>query len=175
MRDSTSNAAVRSPVPLILLAAALTISAVVVLALFARGSSAAPTSNQAVVSTAKNAKLGTTILVTRKGLSLYDLSVERKGRFICTTKACLALWHPLTVAKGTTPTGVHLLGTIKRPGGQRQVTYNGAPLYTFAQDHKRGDVNGNGFKDVGTWQAATLSGAAAGSGTSSSGYGYGGY
>ena len=30
------------------------------------------------------------------------------------------------------------------------------PLYTFAQDQKPGDVNGQGIKDVGTWTAVTL-------------------
>jgi hypothetical protein len=40
------------------------------------------------------------------------------------------------------------------------VTYNGAPLYTFTQDEARGDVTGNGFRDVGVWRPATLSGTA---------------
>ena len=123
-----------------------------------------------------NAKLGTTILVDRRGMSLYDLSVERNGRFICTTKLCLSVWHPLTVPRGTTPTGVRLLNTVRRPDGRRQVTYRGAPLYTFTQDRKRGDVNGNGFKDVGVWHPAALSGSvAAGSGAGTGGYGSAGY
>lgn len=156
MRDSMSKAAPRSPaVQLLLLAALLTISAVAVLAVLARGSNAAPTADRAVVATAKNAKLGTTILVDRRGMSLYDLSVERNGRFVCTTKLCLSLWHPLTVPRGTTPTGVRLLSTARRPDGRRQVTYRGAPLYTFTQDRKRGDINGNGFKDVGIWRPAS--------------------
>ena len=47
-----------------------------------------------VVKTAKNATLGKTILVGLNGHTLYDLSVERKGKFICTNKTCLSLWHP---------------------------------------------------------------------------------
>jgi predicted lipoprotein with Yx(FWY)xxD motif len=35
------------------------------------------------------------------------------------------------------------------------VTFRGAPLYTFYLDHKRGDAGGEGFKDVGTWHAAS--------------------
>jgi hypothetical protein len=35
------------------------------------------------------------------------------------------------------------------------------PLYTFAQDQHPGDAKGQGFKDVGTWSAVTVSGAAA--------------
>jgi hypothetical protein len=38
-----------------------------------------------------------------------------------------------------------------------QVAYRGAPLYTFAQDTKRGDVKGNGFKDVGVWRVVAVS------------------
>jgi predicted lipoprotein with Yx(FWY)xxD motif len=112
-----------------------------------------------VVKTAKNAKLGRTILVGMNGHTLYDLSVERKGRFICTDKTCLSLWHPLVVRKGIKPAGVTGLGTVKRPDGRRQVTFRGGPLYFFVQDKKRGDVNGEGFKDVGVWHAASLKGS----------------
>ena len=47
---------------------------------------------------------------------------------------------------------------MKRPDGRRQVAFRGGPLYTFAEDHKRGDVKGEGFKDVGVWHAATTAG-----------------
>jgi predicted lipoprotein with Yx(FWY)xxD motif len=82
------------------------------------------------------------------------LSVERRGRFICTDASCLSFWTPLVVAKGMTPTGIAGLGTIKRPDGRVQVTYRGGPLYTFYLDRKRGDTGGEGFKDVGIWHAA---------------------
>ena len=43
----------------------------------------------------KTAKVGgRTILVNRNGMTLYHLSVERKGHFICTDKACLAALAP---------------------------------------------------------------------------------
>jgi predicted lipoprotein with Yx(FWY)xxD motif len=102
-------------------------------------------------------------------MSLYSLSVERKGKFICSNSACTALWHPLTVAKGMTPTGVAGLSTVKRPDGKLQVAYKGRPLYSFAGDHKRGDVKGNGFKDVGVWHVAVLGKASSSSSSSSSG------
>jgi predicted lipoprotein with Yx(FWY)xxD motif len=115
-----------------------------------------------------------TLLVNRRGLTLYHLTVERKGHFICTNKACLSLWHPLVVAKGTTPTGAKSLSTIKRPDGRLQVAYRGGPLYTFAEDHKPGDMKGNGFKDVGTWRVVTVSGKATPAPPPPPGYG-GGY
>jgi predicted lipoprotein with Yx(FWY)xxD motif len=109
-----------------------------------------------VVMTVKNKALGKTILANRQGLSLYSLSVERHSKFICTNTACLSLWKPLLVPKGVKPTGVSGLGTVKRPTGKIQVAYHGAPLYRFVNDRKRGDIKGNGFKDVGTWRVVTV-------------------
>jgi predicted lipoprotein with Yx(FWY)xxD motif len=51
---------------------------------------------------------------------------------------------------------VRSLGTIRRPGGQTQVTYRGRPLYTFNDDRRQGDVGGEGFVDVGTWHAVVV-------------------
>jgi predicted lipoprotein with Yx(FWY)xxD motif len=121
-----------------------------------------------VVMTAKNKTLGKTILVNRQGLTLYSLSVERHGRFICKNTACLSLWKPLVVPKGAKPTGVSGLGTVKRPDGRIQVRYSGGPLYRFVQDRKRGDIKGNGFKDVGTWRVVVVGKATGSTSTSTS-------
>ena len=108
-----------------------------------------------VAAKAKNPTLGKTVLTTIKGQTLYSLSAEKNGRFIC-TGSCLSVWHPLRVPSGTRPTGPVKLGTIERPEGTTQVTYRGKPLYRFGGDTKRGDANGEGIKDVGTWHAATV-------------------
>jgi predicted lipoprotein with Yx(FWY)xxD motif len=126
-----------------------------------------------VVKTTQNRTLHETVLVNRRGMTLYTLSAETRGRFICTTKFCLSLWTPLVVAHGTTPAGAKLLATIKRPDGRTQVTYRGRPLYTFNEDTKPGDVKGNGFKDVGTWLAATPKATATVSPPPGGGYSYG--
>jgi predicted lipoprotein with Yx(FWY)xxD motif len=111
---------------------------------------------------------GRTLLTSTAGRTLYSLSAEKHGKFICTeASGCTAIWHPLTVASGVVPKGPVKLGTIKRPEGTIQVTYRGLPLYTFAGDKKRGQVNGEGLKDVGTWHPATVA-ARTGSGTSPS-------
>jgi predicted lipoprotein with Yx(FWY)xxD motif len=100
---------------------------------------------------------GRSILATSAGHSLYSLSAEKNGKFVCTrASGCLALWHPLMVPQGTTPTGPVKLGTIKRPEGGMQVTYHGRPLYTYAPDTKPGQAQGEGLKDVGTWHAVTI-------------------
>jgi predicted lipoprotein with Yx(FWY)xxD motif len=91
-----------------------------------------------------------TILVNSKGMSLYDLSVEKKDHFIC-TGSCTGTWHPLKPRKGHSPAGVGHLSVLKRPDGTKQIAYKGHPLYTFSGDSSPGDTNGQGFKDVGTW------------------------
>lgn len=130
--------------------------AAVLVAVFAAGSSA---SSRAVVKTAKNKALGKTIIVNRRGMTLYALSVERRGRFICTDAGCLSLWHPLVVPGRTKPTGAPSLGVVKRPDGRIQVSYRGQPLYAFVQDRKPGDIKGNGFKDVGVWHPVAVGAA----------------
>lgn len=129
------------------------ISVISTVALIATSASAQTTKR--VVKEANNAKLGKTVLINVKGLTLYTLSAETNGKFIC-KGSCLRDWHPLVVAAGVKPTGPVKLGTIKRPdNGRRQVTFNGRPLYTFDEDAKAGDAKGQGIKDVGTWHAAT--------------------
>jgi predicted lipoprotein with Yx(FWY)xxD motif len=138
--------------------ALLAISAIALIAAVAGAQAQSASPSRRVAKQAQNAKLGKTILTTLNGRTLYSLSAETNGTFICKTHACLVDWHPLFVPPGVKPTGPVKLGTIVRPdSGRRQVTYRGRPLYTFDDDEKTGDVKGEGFKDVGTWHAATPS------------------
>lgn len=125
------------------------------LALVVAGEAVASQATKRVAKEAENATLGHTILTTTKGKTLYSLSVETHGKFIC-TGGCLSTWRPLTVAAGVKPTGPVKLGTIKRPEGKTQVTYKGLPLYSFMGDSRPGEANGEGLKDVGTWHAARV-------------------
>ena len=112
----------------------------------------------AVVKSASNPTLGATVLVDAQGMTVYSLSGEQNGKWICTSTACTGIWHPVAAPSSGTPSGsVGSLGTIKRPDGTMQVTYKGMPLYTFASDTKPGDAKGQGIKDVGTWKAVTIS------------------
>jgi predicted lipoprotein with Yx(FWY)xxD motif len=113
--------------------------------------------SSAVVVKTASSSLGT-ILVDSQGMTLYHLSGEQNGKFICTSTACLGVWHPLIAPSSGAPSGeVGSLGTVKRPEGTVQVTYKGTPLYTFTQDKQAGETNGQGIKDVGTWSAVTTS------------------
>jgi predicted lipoprotein with Yx(FWY)xxD motif len=133
---------------LALLALALAVAAIAANAIAQSGGS------KRVAKEVESAALGKTVLTTTTGRTLYSLSVEKNGKFIC-TGSCLSVWHPLTVPAGVKPTGPVKLGTIERPEGGTQVTYKGRPLYRFGSDAKAGEANGEGIKDVGTWHAAT--------------------
>lgn len=139
--------------------AGLALLAVALLAA-AAGAAAQHSASKRVAAEAENATLGKTVLTTTKGRTLYSLSVEKNGRFVCKA-SCLPAWHPLTVPAGVKPTGPVKLGTIVRPEGGTQVTYKGRPLYRFASDTEAGEANGEGIKDVGTWHAVTVPAATA--------------
>jgi predicted lipoprotein with Yx(FWY)xxD motif len=119
-----------------------------------------------VVSTAKNAKLGT-ILVS--GKTVYTLKPSKTA---CTA-ACMKVWPALVLPAGATKatagSGVTAskLGTVTRSGGIHQVTYQGKPLYFFAGDTGAGQVNGNVSDEWGKWTAVvTKKGSSSGSGSS---------
>ncbi|HEX4465111.1 MAG TPA: hypothetical protein VH042_10775 [Solirubrobacterales bacterium] len=124
------------------------------------GGSSGPTAGKGATIKLKVERVaGKRVLAAANGHTLYSLSVEKKGRFVCTqSSGCLALWKPLLVPSGGSVVGpMNLkLGSIKRPDGGRQVTYRGRPLYTFTEDHGPGKANGEGFKDVGTWHAVAV-------------------
>jgi predicted lipoprotein with Yx(FWY)xxD motif len=121
---------------------------------------ASTTSASAVTVKTGSTSLGK-VLVNGQGMTLYMLSGESAGHFICTSTACTTIWHPVTVAAGETPSGeVGAIATVKRPGGTTQVTYKGEPLYTFASDQAPGETKGQGLKDVGTWSVVTVGAAA---------------
>jgi len=102
------------------------------------------------VKTAADAALGGAVLVDSRGMTLYHLTGETAGKFIC-TGACLKIWHPLIASGGSSPSGtVGSLGTVTRSDGTLQVTFKGEPLYTFVKDTSRGEATGQGIKDVGT-------------------------
>lgn len=146
MRRTLLPSPMRSSIRFVLCATALA-------ALLVPATAGAGQASKRVAKQAANPTLGHTILTTTKGRTLYSLSAETNGRFIC-TGACASTWRALIVPAGVKPTGPVKLGTIERPDGKTQVTFKGRPLYSFSGDSKAGEVNGEGIKDVGTWHAA---------------------
>ena len=91
------------------------------------------------------------VLVDSKGFALYSPDQEKSGTVRC-IGSCTAIWVPLTLSKGvSTPTAssslMSKLGTVMRPNGQSQVTFDGKPLYRFSRDGSPGKVTGNGASD----------------------------
>lgn len=88
------------------------------------------------------------ILVDQEGFSLYLFVPDDQGESTCYDD-CEANWPPLT---GEVEAGegvdAALLGTTERTDGTTQATYDGWPLYYFANDAAAGDVNGQGVNDV---------------------------
>jgi predicted lipoprotein with Yx(FWY)xxD motif len=149
---STRRQNMRRPAKLFTTVAALVVVAAIGVAGASALSGGGASSRRTTVKTGH--VLGMKVLTTPKGLTLYSLSAETNGRFICTDATCLSLWKPLVVARGVKPSGAPKLGTVRRPDGKLQVKYSGRPLYSFVQDKQPGDAKGEGFKDVGTWHVA---------------------
>jgi len=120
-----------------------------------------PVTGAATVEVSESADFGP-ILVDGQGMSLYLFTndTQDSGTSTCVDD-CAAEWPPLTTdGDPVAGEGVDaaLLGTITRDDGSTQVTYNGWPLYYFADDAAAGDTNGQGVGDV--WFLVTPAGEA---------------
>jgi predicted lipoprotein with Yx(FWY)xxD motif len=119
---------------------------------------AVPATGAETIQVADNAEFGQ-ILVSADGKTLYTNTVDTPGNLQCTNIACTAFWPPYTVeAQPVAGEGLPgSLGTITRPDGSLQVTYNNLPLYNFYQDREPGDTGGDGFTDFGgTWHVVPV-------------------
>jgi predicted lipoprotein with Yx(FWY)xxD motif len=130
--------------------------------LFAGGGVVALAVAGPVIGSAHNASLGSTILVNTKGLTLYHLTSERTGSIAC-SGICATFWIPVLATTGKPSLGKGVIaskvGTIKRPDGKVQLTYNHYALYRYYLDKKPGQTGGEGFATgTGSWYAIATSG-----------------
>lgn len=112
---------------------------------------AAPAGKNAVVDVASNATLGK-FLVDGAGMTLYMYPPDKKGDSVCVDD-CAKRWPVFTTETGkidakSSDIKAALFGTSKRKDGTTQVTFNGWPLYYFANDKKAGDTLGQGTGDI---------------------------
>jgi predicted lipoprotein with Yx(FWY)xxD motif len=121
-------------------------------------------SGAGVVSLGNAQKLGM-ILVDSNGMTLYDFHKD-KGTTSSCYGPCAEGWPPmLTEGEPTVGNGAMAskLGTTERKDGTTQVTYAGHPLYTFVEDKKPGEANGNDVSAFGgQWYALKGNGEEAG-------------
>jgi predicted lipoprotein with Yx(FWY)xxD motif len=138
--------------------------------------SAAGASTNATVSVDSVAGVGD-VLVDSNGAALYTADQEIDGRVRC-TDSCAEIWIPLTVSGGREPNASDdvpgELGVTERPGGERQVSYDGQPVYSFADDPTAGEVTGDGLSDtfdgqLFRWQVVRADGESGGGGAQSPG------
>ncbi|HEY3647660.1 MAG TPA: hypothetical protein VGL33_06790 [Streptosporangiaceae bacterium] len=85
---------------------------------------------------------GVDVLANADGFTLYWFAPDTSTSSKC-FGSCAIYWPPVSGSPeaGSGVTGK--LGTIKRPGGGLQATYDGHPLYTYIGDRGPGQANGN--------------------------------
>jgi predicted lipoprotein with Yx(FWY)xxD motif len=136
-------------------AAALTLSAC-----GGSSSSSGVAADTGAASTAQGLHVGNTslgkVLVDSKGMTVYVLSADSKNKSTCDAQ-CLSFWPPVA------PAGAGKLavaaGQTKTTAGSAIATVAGQPVYTFVQDEKPGDVNGEGVNLYGgIWYALSPTG-----------------
>lgn len=114
-----------------------------------------------------------TFLTTSSGKSLYVFASDTATKSNC-SGGCASFWPPLTVKGTPTVSGdaQASITTLTRSDGSKQVVYNGHPLYTYLEDTKAGDTNGQGSDNFGAkWWLLAPSGQpieGSGSGSASS-------
>ena len=95
------------------------------------------------------------ILFDGRGRVLYAFTRDRRGGPSRCYGDCATAWPVYFAPKSPLRAGAgvkqSLLGTTKRRGGRRQITYNGWPLYYYAHE-RRGEVKcQNVFTHGGLW------------------------
>jgi predicted lipoprotein with Yx(FWY)xxD motif len=92
------------------------------------------------------------ILTDAQGRTLYLFGEDRNGRSHC-FGACARVWPPALTADARPVAGPGLsaakLTTARRGRSQRQLVYNGHPLYRMNADVRPGQMAGEGF--LATW------------------------
>jgi predicted lipoprotein with Yx(FWY)xxD motif len=138
-------------------------------------------SSTAALMVAAQKKVGR-VLVDAQGRTLYRYTPDHAGKSVC-FGSCAKIWPPATAtgAGPFTATGIKgTVATLTRPGGAKQLTFNGMPLYRFASDTSAHDANGQGVGHIwfvipakgraGSTRSAAVSPASAATPTSSTGY-----
>jgi predicted lipoprotein with Yx(FWY)xxD motif len=129
----------------------------------ATGSSGTPNAGSATGTTigVKHSKFGTILAAGPNHMTVYLFEADNGGHSTCSGE-CAAAWPPVTTGGRPQTSGsasASHLGTITRSDGTRQVTYNGHPLYFFAEDKDGGDAYGQGSKAFGAgWYVMAPSG-----------------
>jgi predicted lipoprotein with Yx(FWY)xxD motif len=113
-----------------------------------------------------------TVLTDGAGQTMYAFAADKKGVSHC-SGSCLTYWPPVSASaapKAAADVTAHL-GTITGTDGQKQLTVDGWPMYTYVGDSNPGDTTGQGLDESGGlwWVVAPDGTWIKGSGSTSSG------
>jgi len=101
---------------------------------------------------------GVTVLTDAQGLTLYLFAPDTPTTSRC-TGSCAAYWPPVFGTPKAGPGVTGRLGTLRRPDGSVQATYDGHPLYTYIGDNGPGQASGNKLDlNGGYWYEVPASG-----------------
>ena len=89
-------------------------------------------------------------LVAPNGMALYTFDRDAMGKSAC-NGPCAANWPPLMAPAGAAAPADW--SVVTRDDGTKQWAYKGRPLYTWKNDHKPGDITGDGLLN-NTWHIA---------------------
>jgi predicted lipoprotein with Yx(FWY)xxD motif len=128
----------------------------------AHGGTPAARASKAATVQLRNTSLGK-ILVNGSGFTLYAFTKDSRNNDTCVkVSGCSKVWPALSV--GGSPTAgpgvkASLISTIRLPGGSKQVTYAGHPLYTYSEATERGETSYVGVSHFGgKWDAVNATG-----------------
>jgi predicted lipoprotein with Yx(FWY)xxD motif len=101
---------------------------------------------------------GVSVLTNSKGLTLYWFAPDSATASQC-SGTCAVYWPPVFGKPAAGPGVTGTLGTIKRPDGTTQATYDGHPLYTYVGDGAPGQASGNNIDlNGGLWHEVPVAG-----------------
>jgi predicted lipoprotein with Yx(FWY)xxD motif len=122
---------------------AVSVAALALLGVAVVSAGGSPVAAADVGATLKTARIGgVDVLTNADGLTLYWFAPDTRTSSKC-TGSCAAYWPPVSGSPAAGPGVTGKLGTIKRPSGGLQATYDGHPLYTYIGDSAPGQANGN--------------------------------
>jgi predicted lipoprotein with Yx(FWY)xxD motif len=101
---------------------------------------------------------GVTLLASTQGFTVYWFTRDTATISAC-TGSCAVRWPPVAGPAAAGPGLSGQLGTISRPDGTIQATYDGHPLYTATADTAPGQARGNDLDaSGGTWHEIIVPG-----------------
>jgi predicted lipoprotein with Yx(FWY)xxD motif len=122
---------------------AVSVAALALLGVAVVSAGGSPVAAADVGATLKTAKIGgVNVLTNADGLTLYWFAPDTSTSSKC-FGSCAVYWPPVSGSPTAGPGVTGKLGTVKRPGGGLQATYDGHPLYTYIGDSAPGQANGN--------------------------------